>query len=49
MQISKNTGLYNVKVSPFKDNVINGNSLMYLGRNNYTDQDIDIIRKALNR
>ena len=46
MQISRNDGKFNSDVLFSKDSMINANSIVYLSRNKYTKEQLDIIKKA---
>lgn len=43
MIISNNDGKLNKDIIPAKDTLINANTLVYLGRNNYSKDEIDQI------
>lgn len=46
MQISRNDGKFNGEVLFSKDSMINANSMIYLSRNKYTKEQLDIIKRA---
>lgn len=46
MYISRNDGMFNRDVNHTKDLLINLNALLYLGRKNYSQEQLDRIAKA---
>ena len=49
MYISRNDGMMNSGVMVQRDTIINSNTLLYLGRGNYTEEDKAKIREVLER
>lgn len=49
MYISKIDGKMNMDVMVQRDTIINANTLMYLGRNNYSQSDINKIQAIKER
>lgn len=49
MYISRNDGKFNNQVNHQKDTIINGNTLLHLGDNIYTDQDMSDRERILNK
>lgn len=47
MYISNNDGYLNTSVMPYKDNLINANTFIRLGRKNYSKKQLDQIKKVL--
>ncbi len=45
MMISRNDGKFNSAVNHFKDTYVNLNSLIYVGRDAYSEAELDNIRK----
>ena len=48
MYISKNDGMFNNDVNHARDTLINANSLLYLSRDKYSEEQLDKIKKAKN-
>ena len=46
MYISKNDGMFNNDVNHARDTLINANSLLYLSRDRYSEEQIERIMKA---
>ena len=49
MYLSRNDGLFNNQVNHQRDTIINGNTLMHLGDNVYTNADLENIRRIRNK
>ena len=45
MYISRNNGTFNLDACVQRDTIINANTLMYLGRNSYTKEQINKLRE----
>ena len=45
MYISRNNGTFNIDACTQRDTLINANTLMYLGRNNYNKDKLNKLRE----
>ena len=48
LMISRNDGLFNNDVNHFKDTIVNLNSFLYMGRDAYSEEDIEYIKSIRN-
>ena len=46
MYISKNDGMFNNDVNHCRDTLVNANGLIYVSRDNYTEEQLEKIRRV---